>query len=382
MNQPLEVLEQATRHRYHVPARADLLPDEEPVRLLSPDGTLTQDERYPLDLDDHDLQQLYRYMVLGRRLDDESIKLQRQGQLAVYTSCLGQEGAQVGSAYALRRDDWIFPSYREHAVARVRDVDPVRLLHHSRGTWVSAHDPREWRFASQAVSIGTQIIQAAGLATAAQFAEDDIVVMTYFGDGATSEGVTHEGMNWASVFQAPIVFFCQNNGWAISVPVSRQLAAPTIAHRGIAYGMPGIRVDGNDVLASYAVSRVAVDRARSGGGPTLIEALTYRMEAHSTADDPTRYRGGDELAFWSAQDPLERYQLFLSARGLLDDAFVAEVAQESADMCARVRSEIYDAPHGDPAELFEHVYEGVPAHLAAQRAQLQGEIAAARGDAS
>jgi 2-oxoisovalerate dehydrogenase E1 component alpha subunit len=201
-------------------------------------------------------------------------------------------------------------------------------------------------------------------------------VICYFGDGATSEGAVHEGMNFASVFRAPCIFFCQNNGWAISVPVSRQLQAPTIAHRGIAYGMPGVRVDGNDVLASYAVTRAAIDRARDGGGPTLIEALTYRMEAHSTADDPTRYRLDDELNQWRARDPLDRYRRFLDARGLLDAEFAKAVDAESKDLNAMVRKEIYDAAHGDPQELFDYVYAEMPPHLITQREQLRAELAA------
>lgn len=375
----VETIEMGSGVPWHAPRRAELLPDELPVQLLSEDGAYRADPRYPLDLTDDEFRSMYRHMVMARRLDDESIKLQRQGQLAVYTSCLGQEGAQVGSASALATEDWIFPSYREHAVARVRGVDPVQLLHHSRGTWVSAHDPREWRFASQTVSIGSHLVHAAGLATAAKFAGDDIVVMTYFGDGATSEGSAHEGFNFAAVYGAPVVFFCQNNGWAISVPAERQSVAPTLAHKAIGYGMPGVRVDGNDVLACLAVSRWAVDRARDGEGPAFIEAVTYRMEAHSTADDAARYRPADDLSAWSGKDPIERYRRFLESTGRLDPSFEALVEQDSRDLCSRVRREIYDAPHGRPDEVFDHVYERPTPRMEQQRQRMLREIAAGEG---
>src|SRR5581483_10690560 len=251
--------------RWFAPPRTDLLPASEPVRILGADGEQRDHPDYPVNLDDGGLRALYRFMVITRKVDDEALKLGRQGQLAVYTSSLGQEAAQVGSAYSLTDRDWIFPSYREHGAARVRGLDPVEQLHHNRGTWVCGHDPVRHRFAPQTVSIATHLPHAAGLAAAARLAGDDLVVMAYFGDGATSEGDAHEAMNFASVRGAPVVFFCQNNGWAISVPVGDQLAAPSIAHRGIGYGMPGIRVDGNDVLACYAVSRWAVERARGGG---------------------------------------------------------------------------------------------------------------------
>jgi len=359
---------------WKVPHPMDLLPSEEPIQLLTPDGELQENKDYPLDLSDEDFRSLYRYLILTRRIDKEGINLQRQGQLGIYTSCLGQEGAQVGSAYALGREDWIFPSYREHGVARVREVDPVRLFHHSRGTWISDHDPREWRFAPQTVPIATHLVHAAGLAMAAKFDGDPIVVIAYFGDGANSEGDAHEGMNFASIFGAPLIFFCQNNGWALSVPVERQISAPTIAHRGISYGMPGVRIDGNDVLASYAVTKKLVERARNGGGPALIEALTYRMEAHSTADDPTRYVPQEEHDQWASQDPISRFETFMKDRELLNSELVDGVEKEALEMSTRVRNELYDAPHGDPLEVFDHVYVDPPRHFERQREQLRGEI--------
>jgi pyruvate dehydrogenase E1 component alpha subunit len=204
----------------------------------------------------------------------------------------------------------------------------------------------------------------------------DLVVMSYFGDGATSEGDAHEAMNFAAVYDSPCVFFVQNNQYAISVPLSKQTKAPTIAHKAVGYGMPGYRCDGNDVLASYAVAKQAVERARAGDGPSLIEAVTYRMEAHTTADDPTRYRTAEELAEWNARDPIARFETFLTKEGLLDDAFRAQIDDEAKAYAARMREEIYDAPHGDPLELFEHVYVEPPASYDEQRALLRRELEA------
>jgi pyruvate dehydrogenase E1 component alpha subunit len=358
---------------------ATLLPPSEPVRLLGDDGVLREAEGYPLDLKDDDYRDLYRFMVLVRRVDKQAINLQRQGQLGVYASLLGQEAAQVGSAYALAEMDWVFPSYREMGVALVKGVDPGRVLHLYRGTWLSNYDPHEHNFALYSIPIGTQALHAAGFAMAAKSDGKDLVTVTYVGDGATSEGDPHEALNFAAVFDAPCVFFVQNNQYAISVPLSRQTKAPTIAHKAVGYGMPGFRVDGNDVLATYAVMRRAVDRARRGEGPSLIEALTYRMEAHTTADDPSRYRSAEELAEWRARDPIARFETFLVAEGLLDDDFRARIDEESATLAARMREEIYDAPHGDPLELFDHVYVDPPARLADQRAQLRAELDGGEG---
>ncbi len=353
-----------------------LLPPDEPVQLLDDQGVLHEVEGYPLDLKEEDFRNLYRYMVLARRVDKQAINLQRQGQLGVYASLLGQEAAQVGGAYALGDQDWVFPSYREMGAALVRGVDPGSILHLFRGTWLSNHDPKATQFGLLSIPIGTQALHAAGFAMGAKFDGKDIVVMSYFGDGATSEGDPHEAMNFAAVYDAPCIFFVQNNQYAISVPLSKQTKAPTIAHKAVGYGMPGFRCDGNDVLASYAVARMAVDRARRGEGPSLIEAMTYRMEAHTTADDPTRYRTPEELEEWKRRDPIARFETFLEKEGLLDDDFRAEIDEEAQGYAARMREEIYDAPHGDPLELFQHVYVEPPPSYEEQKEMLRRELAA------
>jgi 2-oxoisovalerate dehydrogenase E1 component alpha subunit len=357
----------------------ELLPPNEPVRLLEPDGTFHDDPDHPVDLKDDDLLALYRRMVVTRRLDRESINLQRQGQLGVYASCLGQEAAQVGSASALDTEDWVFPSYRELGAAVVRDVDAGGLLHLYRGTWLSDHDPYAHNFGLLSIPIGTQALHATGFAMGARFDDNPLVALTYFGDGGTSEGDPHEAMNFAAVFDAPVIFFVQNNQYAISVPLEKQTKAPTLAHKAVGYGMPGYRCDGNDVLATYAVTKRAVDRARRGEGPSFIEAMTYRMEAHTTSDDPSRYRSDEELEEAAKTDPIARMRNFLSKRGLHDDTFEAECDDAGKAAATALRDAIYDAPHGDPMELFEHVYVDATGHFDGQREQMRAELDAHDG---
>jgi pyruvate dehydrogenase E1 component alpha subunit len=354
------------------------LPDLEPVRLLGPDGTLRESAEYPLDLADGDLADLYRLLVVTRRVDQEAVNLQRQGQLGAYPPGLGQEAAQVGPVYALGKDDWLFPAYREMGAAIVRGLPPSAILHLFRGTWHGAHDPYQHRVALLCLPIGTQTLHAVGFALGTRLDGKPIVTLVYLGDGATSEGDPQEAFNFAAVFGVPLVFLVQNNQYALSVPLARQTRAPSIAHKAIGYGMPGVRVDGNDVLACYAVTRQAVERARAGGGPTLIEAVTYRLAPHSTADDPTRYRDESELRDWEARDPLTRMEALLRRRGLLDEALLARVEQDARDHLDRLRAEIVDAPAPDPLELFDHVYVEPPPIYRRQRTQLAAEIEAAR----
>ncbi|MEX0705740.1 MAG: pyruvate dehydrogenase (acetyl-transferring) E1 component subunit alpha, partial [Nitriliruptoraceae bacterium] len=353
---------------------ADLLPDPEPVQLLDPDGNLRAHPDLPLDLSDDLLRDLYRWMVVTRAVDQEAINLQRQGQLAVYASCLGQEAAQVGSAAAIGPDDWVFPSYRELGAATARDVDLVGLMHMFRGTWLSDHDPVEQRFGLMAIPIGTQVLHAVGYAMGTRLDGQSTVTIAYCGDGATSEGDTHEALTFAGVFEAPVVFLVQNNQYAISVPFDRQTAAPSLAHKAVGYGIPGVQCDGNDVLASYLVTRRAVERARAGGGPTFIEALTYRREAHTTSDDARRYRSDEEVAGAAARDPIARMAVFLRGRGLLDDDLQADVDHEAVQRARAIRDAVFDADHGDPMELFDHVYVDATGHLDGQAERLRREL--------
>ncbi len=354
----------------------DLLPPDEPVHLLDPDGTYHPSEEWPLDLKDEDYAALYKLMLTTRRVDRETINLQRQGQLGVYASCMGQEAAQVGSAYALGADDWVFPSYRELGAALTRGVDQADLCHLWRGTWLTNHDPYKHNFGMFAIPIGTQALHAAGFAMGCKFDGKPIVTMSYFGDGATSEGDPHEALNFAAVFEAPVVFFVQNNQWAISVPLEKQMRAPTIAHKAVGYGMPGLRCDGNDVLATLAVTKRAVENARNGQGPSLIEAMTYRMEAHTTSDDTSRYRTEEEEAEAAALDPIVRMKNFLQKQDLWSAELDTEVEEFVGQQTALLRADVYDAPHGDPYELFDHVYVEPGQSFDEDRAILTAELEA------
>jgi 2-oxoisovalerate dehydrogenase E1 component alpha subunit len=324
-----------------------------------------------LGLKEEELRDLYRLMALTRRADLEATALQRQGELAVYPPLIGQEAAQVGSAYALEESDWIFPSYRELGAAVVRGVDLVEYLHFYRATWHGGtYDANAHRFGYVSVPVGSQTLHAVGYAMGGKLDGRSLTVLVYFGDGATSEGDFHEACNFAAVFRAPVVFFCQNNHWAISVPLSAQTVAP-IWKKAEAYGFPGVRVDGNDVLAVYMATKEASTRAREDGTPTLIEAVTYRLGPHSTADDASRYQPQEEIDGWKGRDPLERYGRWLSAAGFADQAFMDSVEEEAKGFAARMRSGVIGSDPRPSDEMFEWVYADLPPHLARQRDEVR-----------
>ncbi|MGE5695141.1 MAG: pyruvate dehydrogenase (acetyl-transferring) E1 component subunit alpha [Candidatus Sericytochromatia bacterium] len=347
----------------------------EPVSLIGPDGAPTADRRYSGALPVETLTWLYEMMVLTRELDTEFANLQRQGELALYASCRGQEAAQIGSAACLHKTDWLFPQYRELGAFLLRGIPPGRIAAVWRGTWHGGLEFTHRHCAPISIPIGTQALHAVGAAMAAQRLGEDSVAVAYIGDGATSTGDVHEALNVASVFGSPCVFFVQNNQWAISVPVSRQLAAPSIAHRAIGYGMPGIRVDGNDPLACYAVTAEAAERARTGGGPTLVEAVTYRMAPHTTSDDPTRYRSQAEVDHWAALDPIPRYRNFLRHVGLWSDRLDERVQARCARMRTELRTAVVEAAEVDVTEMFDATYADITPELTRQRQQLLDELA-------
>ncbi|MBB3603034.1 pyruvate dehydrogenase E1 component alpha subunit [Mycolicibacterium sp. BK556] len=348
---------------------------DQPVQLIGPDGTATAESRYRRDLPPETLIWLYENLVVTRDLDVEFVHLQRQGELALYASCRGQEAAQIGAAACLRKTDWLFPQFRELGVFLVRGIAPAQVAALWRGAWHGGLDFTSKCCAPIAIPIATHAPHAVGAAMAAQRLGEDSVTVAFLGDGATSEGDSHEAMNLAAVEKAPCVFYIQNNQWAISVPASRQYAGPTLAHRAIGYGMPGIRVDGNDILACYAVMAEAAERARVGDGPTFIEAVTYRMEPHTTSDDATRYRTAAEIAEWSARDPIPRYRTYLQQMGVLTDRVEQRVEARSTRLRAELRDAVVGAPDPDVGELFEHVYAEITPELSAQRAQLRAELA-------
>jgi 2-oxoisovalerate dehydrogenase E1 component alpha subunit len=354
---------------------------EERVRLLDDDGCLIAHPTYKVDLDDDGLRELYRQLMVVRRIDQEGINLQRQGQLGIWAPCLGQEAAQVGSANALLGQDFVFPSYRELGVAHARGLDLVDVFRLYRGQRLSGWDPYEHNFGPYSIPIGTQALHAVGWALGAKWEAADQVALAYFGDGATSEGDVSEALNFAAVQAAPVVFFCQNNHWAISVPLTKQVAAP-IWRRGPAFGMGGVQVDGNDVLACYSVVQQAVTRAREGGGPTLVEAMTYRLGAHTTTDDPTRYRAAAELEQWHAREPIGRYRAFLQQAGLWSESFEAEVVAACDAEAARVRAGVEEMADPPLEDLVAHVYAEPPATLVRQFQRLaafEAELAGGQG---
>jgi 2-oxoisovalerate dehydrogenase E1 component alpha subunit len=347
----------------------------EPIQLVAPDGTPTTETRYRRDLPPETLGWLYESMAVTRALDAEFVNLQRQGELALFAPCRGQEAAQIGSAACLRKTDWLFPQYREIGAFLLRGITPAQMGAVWRGRWHGGLGFTEKCVAPIAIPIGTHGLHAVGAAMAAQRLGEDSVTVAYLGDGATSEGDAHEALNLAAVFKAPCVFFVQNNQWAISVPVTRQQAGPSIAHRAIGYGMPGVRVDGNDVLACYAVMAEAAGRAREGLGPTLIEAVTYRLGPHTTSDDPTRYRRKDEVDLWTALDPIPRYRNYLQHIGAFSDRLEHRVETRAARLCAELRDAIVNTPDMDVGELFDTVYAEITPTLRAQRDQLMAELA-------
>jgi pyruvate dehydrogenase E1 component alpha subunit len=339
------------------------------VQLVTPAGERRTDAEFDpwvADVDTAALGRLYRDMATVRRIDTEATALQRQGELGLWPPLMGQEAAQIGSARGLRDDDFVFSSYREHAVAWCRGVSAADLLRVWRGSAASGWNPYDHNMAVPQIIIGAQALHATGYAMGAAWEGTDTATIAYFGDGATSEGDVNEAFVFAASFDAPVVFFCQNNQWAISEPVGLQSKQP-LARRADGFGMPGIRVDGNDVLAVLAATRIALDRARRGEGPTLIEAVTYRLGPHTTADDPKRYRTDEELADWGARDPLARVLTLLASTGFDTEALEREVAEEAGRVAAELRAAITTIPDPDAMTVFDHVYAEPNTHLARQR---------------
>ncbi|MFD8380380.1 pyruvate dehydrogenase (acetyl-transferring) E1 component subunit alpha [Streptomyces sp. NPDC059679] len=351
---------------------APLLPDAEPYRLLGTDAAA--------DIDPALLTRLYGELVRGRRYNTQATALTRQGRLAVYPSSTGQEACQVAAGLVLRDQDWLFPSYRDTLAAVVRGLDPVHALTLLRGDWHSGYDPRDHRVAPLCTPLATQLPHAVGLAHAARLKGDDVVALALVGDGGTSEGDFHEALNFAAVWRAPVVFLIQNNGFAISVPLAKQTAAPSLAHKAVGYGMPGRLVDGNDAVAVHQVLGEAVRRARAGGGPTLVEAVTYRLEAHTNADDATRYRSDAEVEAWRAHDPITLLEEAMRDRGLLDDQAVQAARDAAERMAADLRTRMHQDPALDPMDLFEDVYAAKTGQLREQADALRAELAAEEGE--
>jgi 2-oxoisovalerate dehydrogenase E1 component alpha subunit len=361
------------------------------VQLLTPDGervdSVTTDDgvTYSVDFTDHEYRELYKDLVTVRRLDAEATALQRQGELGIWASLLGQEAAQVGSGRALREQDMAFPTYREHGVLYTRGIDPIMPFGLFRGVDQGGWDANKHKFNGYTIVIGSQTLHATGYAMGITMdgkigSTDGEAVIAYFGDGATSQGEVNEAFVWAGVFHAPMVFFCQNNQYAISEPLERQTRIP-LYRRSAGFGFPGVRVDGNDVLACFAVTRAALDSARNGQGPTLIEAYTYRMGAHTSSDDPTRYRIASEVEAWKVKDPISRLKAFLAKQQLADDAFFAEIDESAKTLALELRERVLAMPDPQPLTLFDNVYPNGSAEVDAQRQRFADYQASFEGSA-
>ncbi len=358
---------------------AAMPPSADPLGLIDQRGHLGRTT--PLDLPPEEvLRELHRQMVIGRRLDTQATALTRQGRLAVYPSSRGQEACQVAAVLALREQDWLFPTYRDTVAVLTRNVPPDQALSLLRGEWHCGYDPYQYRVAPQCTPLATSTLHAVGFARAAQLKHQDQAALVLVGDGATSEGDAHEALNFAGVWRAPVVFLVQNNGYAISVPLAKQTAAPALAYRGVGVGVRSMLIDGNDAAAVFAAVRAALAQAATGHGPTLIEAITYRVEAHTNADDAARYRSEAEVRAWLARDPIRRLETYLRDQGLLDDAGLAAISADAEQRAAALREAMSGPADQDPAELFAHVYAEPTAALAAQRDFLLAEIADTQAD--
>ncbi|HET8531658.1 MAG TPA: pyruvate dehydrogenase (acetyl-transferring) E1 component subunit alpha [Methylomirabilota bacterium] len=343
----------------------------EHLSILDSDGNL--DSALEPEIAPEEIKRLHRAMLLGRRFDERMLRLQRQGRIGTFAPIKGQEAAQIGSAATMRRSDWMVPSFRETAAMLWRGWTMEKMLLFFAGYLEGGQPAPDQRDLPICIPVGTQLPHAVGLAYAAQYRGDDAVVMVYCGDGATSEGDFHEAMNFAGVWHLPLVFLVQNNQWAISIPLKKQTHSRTIAQKALAYGFPGLQVDGNDLLAVYAASREAVERARRGDGPSLIECVTYRLGMHTTSDDPTKYRSAEEVQAWERKDPLTRFGAYLQKRNLLDGGLEEQI---DAEIARAVQSFEAIGP-ADPLGMFDHAYATRPAPLEAQRAEMQARLAQA-----
>ncbi|WP_159611888.1 thiamine pyrophosphate-dependent dehydrogenase E1 component subunit alpha [Glutamicibacter sp. JC586] len=358
-----------------------MLPARHMINLLNPDGSLRPENEqgtepgheYPLPSPAR-LMEAYAALVKGRRVNDQNSALVRQGRMAVYPSSHGQEACQVAAALCLGENDWLFPTYRDTVAVLTKGVAPMEVMTSFRGEWHCGYDPKAYKCAPMSTPLTTQLLHAVGVAHAAKLRGEDTVVVAMCGDGATSEGDFHEALNFAAVFNLPVIFFVQNNKYAISVPLSQQSAAPSLAHKAVGYGMAGERVDGNDLMALMAIMTRAVRMAREGNGPLLIEAHTYRMQAHTNADDDKRYREDSEVQGWIAKDPVTRMKAYLEDAGLLTDAALSTIAEDAEVVAKALRDGMNQDANTDPRELFEHVYSVKSTQLTEQQALLVDEL--------
>lgn len=334
------------------------------LQILDVDGNCDTGLMPPLS--DDELQKFYEWMVLIRVFDQKALNLQREGRLGTYAPVLGQEAAQVGSAFALKPDDWMLPAFREGGAYLVRGLPMWMVLRYWLGDERGGQIPRDQHNFTVGIPVGTQIPHAVGMAWAAKLKREPVAVLVYFGDGATSKGDFHEGLNFAGVFKVPVVFLCQNNQWAISVPLRQQTASQTLAQKAIAYGFEGIQVDGNDVFAVYKATSEALEKARSGGGPTLIECVTYRVADHTTADDARRYRSPQEVVEWQRKDPIDRLKKYMVRKGLWSDVYGQQIYTKAQEQVETAVREMEDMAPSDPRDIFRYTFKELTPDLKEQ----------------
>ncbi|GAB2895723.1 pyruvate dehydrogenase (acetyl-transferring) E1 component subunit alpha [Neomicrococcus lactis] len=378
---PSEVAVPEALRNFGISLEDYLLPARHQIQIVDQNGALIPlDEQgaqpgheYPIP-DDAALLAAFEQLVIGRRVNDQNSALVRQGRMAVYPSSHGQEACQVAAAMCLADGDWMFPTYRDSVAVMARGVDPVEAMTLFRGDWHGGYNPNEHKVGIQCTPLTTQLLHGVGVAHAAKLRGEDTVVLAMCGDGATSEGDFHEALNFAAVFKLPVIFFVQNNKYAISVPLAHQSAAPSLAHKAVGYGMAGERVDGNDLVALLAVLGRAVKLAREGSGPLLVEAHTYRMQAHTNADDASRYREDSEVAEWQAKDPLTRMKTFLTDKGLIDSEVESRIAEKAEEVAAQLRTGLSEDVAVDPQDLFKNVFSSPTPQLEKQSALLADEL--------
>jgi pyruvate dehydrogenase E1 component alpha subunit len=340
--------------------------------ILDENGALH--EEHAPNFSDEELRGFYRWIIFSRVADQKALNLQRQGRMGTYAPVLGQEAIQIGAAAAMQPQDWLFPSYRELAASMIRGFPLANIYLYWMGNEEGSRIPEGVNIFPISVPVGTHPLHAVGAAWASKLRREKIVTVCFFGDGATSEGDFHEALNFAGVFKTPNVFICQNNQYAISVPFSRQSSSPTIAQKAIAYGFDGIRVDGNDIFASYVAAKAAIDKARSGGGPTLIEAVTFRLGAHTTADDPRRYRTDAEVEQWRKREPLVRFEKYLREKRIINDSLVAQVKSEAERAVEETVAQVEAVPLPTPGDMFAYMFSEMPPNLKEQLALLNESL--------
>lgn len=341
------------------------LPESQHYRILDKDGKLVLKEDLP-DLTEEELLYLYKTMLFSRTIDERALSYQRQGRMLTYAPNLGQEATQIGSAYAMEKDDWLVPAFRELGAWLVRGYPLKNIYLYWYGNEWGSHMPEDVKVLPVSVPIGSQYQHAAGIGMANNIKGEDNVVVTYIGDGGTSHGDFHEALNFAATFKAPVIFIIQNNQYAISVPRHKQTASETLAQKALAYGMPGVLVDGNDIFAVYSATKEAIDRARNGEGPTLIEAYTYRLGAHTTSDDPTLYREDSEVEEWKEKDPVKRFRQYLLDQGILSQEWEEKTKKELDELVATTFEEIEDKSDTEIEDIFKYHYETMPPQLEEQ----------------